>query len=333
MLNLLKGSLNYFIIVLVFPFLLLFMTYYGFESSYVNIKHLEQPPDFIFSSVYAYRIIPNYISVEMNAFLTSFVNEHLSSIKHVIIKHGTIYYHSVFLTNALFFLLSFVVLERIINFLGTIIFSSSKNLLLFLSAVFMVCISQYVPTNGDSVALLFFLLGVLFSLKYAKDNNVFNFLVVSVVIVISTLVRETSSLNIAFFAALLVDFKKLNALKTKTILQISILVLSFLVPYVLLRTIVIKQETAFFEGVYFIQNFTSPFNILGLLFGLIGIFIFKSLIKNPEREVVFNRYLLFSTPYFLMIIFVGLFWEIRLFLPIIMVATLLSTETVTKKYL
>ncbi|WP_374330740.1 hypothetical protein [Soonwooa sp.] len=323
--NLLKGSLNYFLIVIVFPFLLLFMTYYGFESSYVKIKHLEQPPDFIFSSVYAYRIIPNYVSVEMNNFLHFVVENYLVIIKPVLIKNGSIYYHSIFLTNALFFTIYFIILERIINVVceGSG-FKSQKNLLLFIVAVFVTCMTQYVPTNGDSIALAFFLLGVFFSLKFKKSKNFLYVILTAIVIFVSTFVRETACLNISFFAAFLVDFKNLKTLNKNVVVNVLILVLAFIIPYVLLRTMIIKQETTFFEGVYLKQNFTSPFNLLGLLYGIVGIWLLNKFIDIKERKSIFLNFLIFSMPYFAMVVLVGLFWETRLFLPIMIIAIIFA---------
>lgn len=58
----------------ILPILLFFMVYYGFESSYVKLKTMEKAPDFMFSSVYAYRVIPNFLSVIVPDFLENFVN-------------------------------------------------------------------------------------------------------------------------------------------------------------------------------------------------------------------------------------------------------------------
>lgn len=328
--DLLKGSLNYFLIVIVFPFLLLFMTYYGFESSYVKIKHLEQPPDFIFSSVYAYRIIPNYVSVEMNNGLHYIIENYLLMLKPILLKSGTVYYHSIFLTNAIFFGVSFVVFERVINLLSKNLgFSNQKNLLLFLVGVLLVCMTQYVPTNGDSIALMFFLMGIFFSLKYQESRKLNYVFLTAFVIFISTFVRETACLNIAFFGALFIDFKSLKSLKTKDFTNLIILVLAFIIPYILLRTVIIQQETTFFEGVYLRQNFTSPFNLLGLLFGIIGIGVLRKLVVDKSRKDIFNRFLILSLPYFLMIVLVGLFWETRLFLPIFVAAICLASSSKT----
>lgn len=67
----------------ILPILLFFMVYYGFESSYVKLKTMEKAPDFMFSSVYAYRVIPNFLSVIVPDFLENFVNSSLISANHL----------------------------------------------------------------------------------------------------------------------------------------------------------------------------------------------------------------------------------------------------------
>ncbi|RZJ48509.1 MAG: hypothetical protein EOO44_21005, partial [Flavobacterium sp.] len=74
---------------------------------------------------------------------------------------------------------------------------------------------------------------------------------------------------------------------------------------------------SFFEGIYIAKNFTSPFNLAGLFFCFLGLhFIFR--LCDDEGKFILKKYLFFSLPYLVMITFVGLFWEIRLFLPLIL---------------
>ena len=57
-----------------------------------------------------------------------------------------------------------------------------------------------------------------------------------------------------------IDFKNLKTLNKSLIVNVLILVFSFIIPYVLLRTMIVKQETTFFEGVYlnhFLSNLDS----------------------------------------------------------------------------
>ena len=74
-------KLNGFLFVVILPFLLFFMSYYGFESSYVKLKTMEKAPDFMFSSVYAYRVIPNFLMVNTTDTLDYLINNYFPSSK------------------------------------------------------------------------------------------------------------------------------------------------------------------------------------------------------------------------------------------------------------
>ena len=313
MLKTFDEKLSGFLFVVILPFLLFFMSYYGFESSYVGLKSMEKAPDFMFTSVYAYRVIPNFLMVEVFGLVDFFVNNYLPSIKSFLLKNGTLFYHSIFLINTFFFIFSSLVLHKILNFHSEF---SNKNVrrIFHLLAVFFIVIVQYVPTNCDLIAIFFYLSGIWFTLKYCKEKKISDFVLLCFTIMISTFVRETACLNIAFFAAVFIDLKKIKSFSYFK--EAFFLVISFVLPYFALK-LLIQQDTSFFEGIYFVKNFTSPFNIAGLLFGFLG-FYFAFHLGNVEQQRILKKYLFFSLPYLGMITLVGLFWESRLFLPLIL---------------
>lgn len=314
--------LSGFLFVVILPFLLFFMSYYGFESSYVGLKSMEKAPDFMFSSVYAYRIIPNFLMTEVSHAMEFFVNNYLSFLKSFLLKNGTLFYHSIFLINAVFFILSSIILNKILNFKLSPNFDKNMSRIIHLLAIFFIVMAQYVPTNCDLIAVFFYLSGVWLTLKYCHDRKPFYFVMICLIIMISTFVRETSCLNIAFYAAFFIDFKKLK--DSKIIGQIMLLVLSFVVPYLFLK-IMIPQDVSFFEGFYVAKNFTSPFNIAGLLFGVLG-FYFVYRLGNFKQKQILKKYIFFSLPYLIMITLVGLFWETRLFLPLLLTGIVVASH-------
>lgn len=309
------------------PFLLFFMAYYGFESSYVKLKTMEKAPDFMFSSVYAYRVIPNFLTVHVTDFLTDFINSNLVSLKPFILKSGTVFYHSIFLINVVFFLASTFVLDKILKF-NPNLFASDPRLrkLLYIFGVFLMVIVQYVPTNCDSIAIFFFLGGIFFSLKFAKLRQNKDLFILCGIIFISTLVRETACLNIAFFGALFFDYRSFKIKDFLFYKEILMAVLAFVVPYIGLR-LMIPQEASLAEGFYLVQNFSSPFNLAGLVFGLVFLYFIYQLCGVAERNI-FKNFMILSVPYLGMITFVGLFWETRLFLPLLLGVLVISSQNI-----
>lgn len=312
-------KINGFLFVIVLPLLLFAMSYYGFESSYTRLKTSEKTPDFLFSSVYAYRVIPNYLSVQMTDLMYYLINGPLSFFKNFLSKNGTPFYHGLFLMNSVFFILCSLILNAVFQLKSTgLLLNLSARRIIHLLSVFFIVITQYAPTNCDTIALFCYLSGVYLTLKYSDTGkNIFFFILIGL-IAISTLVRETACLNIAFFAAVFFNIDDLKKGNYQIIWKIIPLVVAFLIPYLGLRAILVQEETTFVEGFYINRNFSSPFNLAGLVFALIVIYFIYKLCTAPENRSVFGKYFFFSIPYLLMITLVGLYWEVRLFLPLIL---------------
>lgn len=66
-------KINGFLFVIVFPLLLLAISYYGFESSYTRLKTSAKIPDLLFSSVYDYRMIPDSFSVYLKELMSPLI--------------------------------------------------------------------------------------------------------------------------------------------------------------------------------------------------------------------------------------------------------------------
>lgn len=315
-----------FLFTVVLPFLLFLMAYYGFQTSYViGIKSWEKAPDFMFSSVYAYRVIPNFLSVYGTDAFTFVVDRYLPFAKSFLLKQGSLFYHTTFLTNVFFFLLTSVVLKRILELrpAGSLSDENSRRMI-HLIAVFFIVILQYVPTNCDCIALFFYVSGIFFTLRYQMSAKTADLAVLAVIILISTFVRETACLNIAFFAAVFIHPEGLFRGNFSFVKKTLFLVAAFVFPYISLR-LIIPQHASFMEGVYLIRNFTSPYNLAGLLFGLLSMY-FPYRLSDDNGKMLLRKYLFFSLPYLVMISLVGLFWEARLFMPLIITGIIIASQ-------
>lgn len=333
MLKTFDEKLSGFLFVVILPFLLFFMSYYGFESFYTHFKTSERPPDFLFSSVYSYRIIPNYLSIYMTDFMEYCINNPLQSFKNLLVKNGTPFYHGLFLMNTVFFILSSIIINAILKFRSVDFFSNMMiRRIVHLLMIFFIVMTQYTPSNCDTIALFCYLVGVVLTLKYLHTSRNLFFYLLIILIGVSTLVRETACLNIAFFASIFFSLKEIKHKNFQFIWKVIPLLLSFLIPYLGLRIFLNHEETSFMEGVYVVANFTSPFNLAGLLFSAIALYFMYKLCADNESRLVFKKYLFFSMPYIGMITLVGLFWEVRLFLPLILTGTLVAGHDFKKLY-
>ncbi len=318
-------KINGFLFVIILPFLLYFMSYYGFESSYTRLKTSEKPPEFLFHSVYAYRVIPNYISVKMTVFMEYLIVHKLSFLKDFLAKNGTPFYHGLFLVNSIFFILSSLTFNAILklrpsNFTSDIM----ERRMVHLLSMFFIVITQYAPTNCDAIALFCYLSGIYITFRYYLIRKTKFYILLVILIAVSTCVRETACLNIAFFAVLFLSFGELRKSQFKSVIQIVPLILAFIIPYLGLRQLIVNEETTFVEGFYINRNFTSPFNLAGLVFACVIMHFINQLCVENVNKKLLKKYLFFALPYLFMITMVGLFWEVRLFLPIILTSVIIA---------
>lgn len=323
-----------FLFVIILPLLLFAMVYYGFESSYTLLKTSERPPSFLFSSVYSYRVIPNYASVQMTDMMEYLINNQLSVFKDFLTKNGTPFYHGLFVMNSFFLVICSLVLNNMLKFkTSEFLLNNNIRRIIHLLSVFFIAITQYAPTNCDMMALCCYLIGVFLTLKYLHTKKPVLYVILIVLVILSTLVRETACINIAFFAAVFFSFKDLKEGNYQFIWKIIPLVIAFLVPYLGLRAFMNTGHTTFVEGFYINRNFSSPFNLAGLVFAVIVLYFIYKLCVNAENKIVFKKYLFFSLPYLGMITLVGLFWEVRLFLPLILTGIIVAGHQFNKNYI
>lgn len=319
MLKIFDEKINYFLFVVILPFLLLFMSYYGYESSYTLYKHSEKPPEYLFTSVYAYRVVPNLLSVYMTHFMDFLLESPLYAVKEFILKNGSPFYHGLFMMNSIFFIYCSVILNCFLKLKNSPFFLNRQGRrLVHLLAIFFIVISQYAPTNCDLLALSCYLTGILFTIKYYEGKNIGYYYALITLIILSTFVRETACLNLAFFASLFFSFNNLKKGNLKDLYLLIPLVLAFIIPYLGLRKIIVLQETTFVEGFYIAKNFTSPFNLSGLLFAFVAMYFVYDQMAHSVNKFLFKKYIFFSSPYLAMITLVGLYWEVRLFIPLLL---------------
>ena len=207
------------------------------------------------------------------------------------------------------------------NFVAT----SSEKILLIAVSILTVGLSQFVIVPYDISSYFFLMLFFLFLLKYLNENSKGQLIILGMIVLISTLNRESSALSISLAATLLLAK---FGLRKQTVVSVAVLGISFLVAYVGMRLMNGNFSTS--DGNLLVQNFTQPKNILGLLFGAV-FFVFPFLVAK-DRDSIRNIVVchLLSIPYILMCFYSGILYEIRLYIPLFLTALLLSRIDVRK---
>ncbi|MDR2206902.1 MAG: hypothetical protein LBE36_12195 [Flavobacteriaceae bacterium] len=318
-----KNTLLY---VICFPVFFHIITYYGFHSSYNPYNTWEKQADW-YKGVYGYRIL----SREIVDWIVVFYNKiftHDIPFKVYIMKKGTIFYHALFSFNMLTAVAVSLMTDKI--FRNKIFFTNVNEkmrigIIFFLAAI--LAFSQYV-VYYDNFANFLFLITAYFSFKYNFSPSIKNMAWICILMIVSTLNKETACLNISLLAALRLSRFSKNWKDYKPVFSAVIFpVVCFVLTYLVLRIVkqhIDHQKIDFYESITLWYNLTGINQIIGWTFGILILSFIYYYALSAENKKLINRFLIFSSPYILMIFLVGVLWEIRLFIPLIFGATILA---------
>jgi hypothetical protein len=312
------------ILILVIPLLLNSFVYYGFNSAYNNYRYYKEIPEHYYHTIYGYRILSREILAIITRFFNDLIYHYDIPFKNYILDKGTGFYHSIFLFNTICFIGVSWIFNKILQ---VSVFSIEKKFryVTHLLLLCLVSLSQYVVTPYDNSALFLFLVTSYFTLQYYISKEFKYLITISVFIAISAFNRETASLNIAFLGALFFPqnfFNKKDFLKFFKVVFLP--VVAFIFVYVLVRFFKPQEPNSINEGFYIVENLTRLNEILGWVFA-ITFLRFSYLISNSEEnKKLITKFIFLTSPYLLMLIFVGILWEIRLYMPLIFGAVILG---------
>ena len=277
------------------------------------------------SGIYQYRILSGYFLVWIYDFLSTLkIDYTIFRFKFLNADSEPQMYFSFYLLNTFFLVLSSMILVFITetkNFIAT----NSEKILMVSVAVFAMVFSQFVIVPYDLSSYFFLLLFYFFFIRYLEKNLVSILVLLILIMVISTLNRESSALSLSLAATLL--YEKFG-LKKEMLRPSLILIITFVTVYFGMRFL--NESFSTNDGNLLIQNFTQPKNILGLLFWII-FFAFTLQISTDEKSkrtiLIFH---LLSFPYLLMCFYTGIIYEIRLYVPIFLTSLLLAKTELSR---
>ncbi|CAI8920173.1 hypothetical protein [Chryseobacterium sp. IT-36CA2] len=308
--------------VLLFPIFFQIMVYYGFESSYYPYKYQEAATNWYYMGIYQYRFLSREAVDVLTMFLKKIMAYQDFPLKTYIQKKGTSYYHALFLYNTFFavgtsWILNFILKNRLF-FPGI---NTEKRMIIVLIMTLVSAMSQYVIVHYDNAAIFLLLCGFYFSFQYYHNGFSQKYLyLLGGIIVVSTLNRETSCLNISFFGSLLLfnmRLKKENILYF--IKSLFIPICAFILPYIILRFLFPQKsgdDYYIFESITLGGNLTGINHITGWLYAFTFIRFIYFFIPTIDNRRLANYFLILSLPYIIMICLVGILWETRLFIPL-----------------
>ncbi len=300
--------------------------YLGFTNVYSSkILNIESFQEQFQSGIYQYRILSGYFLIWIYDILSTFnIDYEIFKLKFLNPDSEPQMYLSFYILNTFFIMLSGAIMV-LISDLKSFVATNSEKLLITSVVIFVIALSQFVIVPYDISSYFFLLLFFYFLMQYLQKQSTLKLVLLSIIIIISTFNRESSALSLSLAGTLL--YSKFG-LKKESILPIAALAMVFLGVYFGVR--ITSENLTTNDGNLFIQNFTQPKNILGLLFWVV-LFAFTLILAKDQKAVKYILlFHLLSFPYLLLCFYTGILYEIRLYIPLFLTSILLSKTELSR---
>lgn len=317
---------------IIFAILLAFtvnsFVYFGFVNSYSSsVFNYENFTAQFHSGIYQYRILSAQLLLWIYDALNHLnLNFDALQLKSLNSDFDPKMYCAFYLLNTFFLVLTSIVMS-IITELKSFLATPTEKILLIAVAIFSIAITQFVVVPYDVSSYFFLLLFFLVFIRYMKSPDFWTVILLVVLMVISTLNRETSALSIALAATLL--YSKYG-LSKQSVIPVLFLAIPFLAVYLGIRFC--SENFVTNDGNLLKENFSQPKNFLGVLFW-ITFFFFSIIISNSafqRKNILIFHF--FSLPYIIMCFYSGILYEVRLYIPLFLTSLFLAEYNFNGKF-
>lgn len=316
LLNLIRFAVLGFLI----PIVLSFVVYAGFNSNYTSQGltlrgFMEQ----YFNGVYRYRIIGRGLLLETYELVK---NLGLPVLETSVGDPQL--YSAYFYLNTFFLCLTCATLFFVLGGHKRASFSTVELPLLFMCS--LMSLGQFVVVPYDTLS--YFLLAISAFVVLRSKKTVYQIILLSVLVILATLTRESVVLILSLYFS--VNFSLIWRIPKGLRLsheQVTLLVIAacFTLTYLILR-FYLGFSKSLFQNLTIVGN-SNLLSVLGLLF-LIGMGFL--LLASPSRSKTSLLFTISSLPYLVPMGLIAVTWEIRLWVPFLMLLLLLVLKNENK---
>jgi len=302
--------------------LLNFFVFFGFSNHYSSGTFvLENFQEQYNSGVYQFRLISTKLIGWLYQILDKTNIDFSSYPVHFLNPDADIkLYWAFFIYTTFFAMLTLLVMNVFLNN-EKITVRDPYRILILLFAATIIAISQFVIVPYDTFAYFMLVLFALVFIRFLQRKQPgLNFFLMCLFIIIGTANRETMALALSLAAALLLSERGIGK---DSFWPLVVLVALFIGTYISLR--IFFHASVTHDSSLFAQNFTNPKNIAGLVFGVILLILPLLMATRYEQKKFILFFYVASLPYILFCLAVGILFEVRLFVPVFLIAMLLST--------
>lgn len=291
------------------------IVYFGFTPNYAADIFSKKAFSFRFShDVYQYRVLGKWLLFTVDDWLSGSMPEKGAEPRILInTRNGSErFYYAFFYLNTFFLILTSIVLVLLLYNVPALRFSEAeRSLILFLAPV-LIGLSEFTVVMYDVSSYFFQLLILYVFLKYAVRYRAASLAAICLLIVLSTLNRESSALSVSMVLLLL--FLR-EGLSRKALTAMACVTGSFVLTYVALRYFIVDPRHLRILNLQ-AGNLLVDTNIIGFIFWGLFLYLPLSMAGSGENRLMIGAFHLLSLPYIYTCLKDGVLWEVRLYIPL-----------------
>jgi len=306
-----RTSVGYSILfIILFCFVTSNMIYFGFMGDHALTYTKNSFTKLYGAGIYQYRVLGKWLILELDK---------------IVDPSGKEFFLSVFYFNTFFLILTGIVTVLLVNLDTAFILSRSEKYFVMLLVPLMINLTQYTVVPYDVSGYFFELLIIFIFLSFYESRYVFAMISICLLLILSTLNRESSALNVAFLINVLV---LRDGFKTKAFTSMCIFIWAFLLTYICLRVMIVNKP---YNAISLLAGYLTKYvNIVGILFWLlVGTFVYILSNTRQNKNLVILFHIL-SLPYIFTVFYSGILWEMRLYIPLFLGSLFLSKLDTSK---
>lgn len=319
----LRRTIRWTLLGLLLPISLNTIVYFGFISNYTRgVFSVEGFESQYYHGIYRYRVLGRELIrlthdildwlLRWSGMLEHGVVQKIESSARLLDSQATAAFYLSYFTVNTFFLCLYCLAHLWLVESNVLAIHRGNSNYLFLCNLLLVALSQYVVTPYDIPVYFFLILGISLILRH----NARSMLLAGGIIAIGGLFRESITVLLAFTWALYTV--RYGWRLHKAYLIPVALTLVYIAAYALLR--LVHGSAVVVDQVLFPDNIDAQ-GAVGILFALVLFAFFALQYRRTEWRFIL-LFLFFALPYITAITIGGLPFEIRLFLPLLLVSSL-----------
>ncbi len=315
---------RYLLIGVLFPLLIQYVMYYRFTPNYQPGIYSESGfRTFYETSVFKYRVLGRslhlwlYHQLKTNKSIRN-IRENKIYDKRLLAldpNADNLFYLTYYIINGLFSVLLALSLLYLFDRKQLFVMNDADKIFTTTILLLVIAVTQFVITPYDVAAYFFEVLTFIVFLKYLRTNNWWLLLATCVLIMAATLIRESAILILCLMGAV---YFTVNGYALWWVKKMIPPCISFFIAYFGLRMCVNSNSIQFSENTKLAENLTfRPSALMGIFMAITIFYMILNVASRPDNRKLVRHFFVISLPYVVMVIFVGLLVELRLWVPLI----------------